>query len=92
MKKTTTSRGFTYSKFWDGNGIECSLQKSSAAEQDYIWLGCIDADPKQLIKGQGWTKISMPDEYLANTRMHLTRKNVLHLLPSLIKFVVTGEI
>lgn len=38
MKKT--ERGFSYYEFIDKNGVECSLQKSSLAFEDCIWLGC----------------------------------------------------
>jgi len=94
MKIKKTSRGFGRIEFIDYYGIKCSLQKSSLADKDAIWLGCNDADPKQLIPGQGWTPIKMPDknEWMAHTRMHLTQKEVKKLLPHLIKFVKTGEI
>lgn len=35
----TTNRGFDIAKFKDSYGVECSLQKSSSATQDKIWLG-----------------------------------------------------
>lgn len=34
-----TGRGFAYGKFKDRYGVECSLQKSSLATEDCIWLG-----------------------------------------------------
>lgn len=39
MKKELTQRGFTIYKFKDSNGEDCSLQKSSVATEDLIWLG-----------------------------------------------------
>lgn len=34
-----TNRGFDISEFKDLYGFDCSLQKSSLASQDCIWLG-----------------------------------------------------
>lgn len=89
---TTTARGFALLPFQDSNGVGCSLQKSSAAIEDKIWLGCNDADPKVLVHGQGWLPVDMPADYLATTRMHLTRAQVAELLPYLQSFVETGEL
>jgi hypothetical protein len=36
---TRTERGFALLQFTDRSGESCSLQKSSAAEEDCIWLG-----------------------------------------------------
>jgi hypothetical protein len=79
-------------KFTDQNSVDCSLQKSSIATDDLIWFGCSDANPRALIPGEGWLKVPMPEEYVANTRMHLTRQQVADLLPYLQKFVEEGEI
>ena len=99
MKDRLTGRGFKFFEFDDANGIKCSLQQSSAIHEDekgnwdnLIWLGCDDANPRQLIPGQSWQPILMPKEYIADTRMHLTREQVKELLPILKKFVKTGEI
>ena len=35
----TTARGFAIREFEDRNGIACSIQKSSVATEDLIWLG-----------------------------------------------------
>ena len=45
-----------------------------------------------MVKGKGWQSIPMPHEYVANTRMHLTRKQVNELLPALQYFAKTGEL
>lgn len=92
-----TDRGFPFVSFKDRYETDCSLQKSSLAFEDCIWLGVDDADPKILAKhtpagGVGWVKYEVPEEVSFTTRMHLTRKQVLMLLPNLIKFVLTGEI
>jgi len=92
MKLEQTNRGFDLVKFKDRNGVECSLQKSSIATEDCIWLGCIDANPQTLIPGIGWQPVQMPREYIANTRMHLTRDQVSQLLPYLQEFILSGEI
>ncbi len=92
MNMEQTERGFQRIDFKDYYKVECSLQKSSLAMKDAIWLGCNDADPKILIPHQGWTSVDMPEEYVANTRMHLTQDQVRELLPYLINFVETGEL
>lgn len=92
MKKTKTSRGFGLIEFKDRNDHSCSLQMSSIATEDCIWLGVEDADPQVLISGKGWTPVPFPPETLFTTRMHLNREQVKELLPHLQKFVETGEI
>jgi hypothetical protein len=59
MEKSITSRGFTLITFTDLYGAECSLQKSSLATEDAVWLGVNDANPqimasKTLQGGTGW--------------------------------------
>jgi hypothetical protein len=39
MKKSKTKRGFVIYEFKDRYGGDCSLQKSSNAEEDQVWLG-----------------------------------------------------
>lgn len=92
MDITTTRRGFDLIEFSDHYDIKCSLQKSSLATEDAIWFGCNDADPRRLIPNQGWHSIPMPEGYVADTRMHLTRDQVAALLPHLQRFVETGHI
>ena len=46
MKLKKTARGFAYYEFKDNNGINCTLQKSSSALTDKIWLGA-DAEIKE---------------------------------------------
>lgn len=103
LKFGNTERGFVFVVFIDRYGAECSIQKSSIAEDDAIWFGVNDADP-QIMASQaadhgvatkatcGWVKYPVPDEVLLNTRMHLTRRQVEDLLPILIHFVETGEV
>lgn len=72
-----TSRGFDAGKFTDLYASECSIQKSSLATQDCIWLG-VDQPA--------------PDMAGLQLRMHLTRATVADLLPLLQRFVDTGEL
>ncbi len=87
-----TARGFALGEFIDGNGVPCSIQKSSAACRDMLWLGADEIGLKQLRPGRGgWVDIPTPD-HQANTRMHLTRENVKALLPLLRHFARTGDL
>ena len=97
MNKTKTERGFPLIKFQDLYDKQCSLQKSSLASKEAIWLGIDDADPKILASkikegGTGWVKYPINPDVLLHTRMHLTQEQVAELLPHLQKFVETGEI
>lgn len=103
MKKQKTSRGFTFYKFTESNGNNCSIQKSSAAEMDLIWLGCDELNIQGFTPwGQPESWASITEEQInekfgtkhisANNRMHLSRETVAELLPILQKFVNTGEI
>lgn len=98
-----TSRGFALGEFKDMYGAKCSIQKSSLATADAIWLGVDNADPKVMasdaarlgIKTEettGWVPYPIPEEVLLSTRMHLSREQVADLLPILTRFVDTGEI
>jgi hypothetical protein len=89
MKKT--ERGFSFSKFIDDYGIECSIQKSSNAEKNAIWLGVDNVKPEKMTP-YGWQKFEMPREVMLHSRMHLTQKQVKKLLPILQKFVETGDL
>ncbi len=98
LTNTPTLRGFSLYEFVDGNNThtECSIQKSSVATQDMIWLGCNEIGLKKFTPGKGWEDIDLCEDneviYQANTRMHLTQEQVKELLPLLQKFVDTGEL
>jgi len=92
MQTKHTQRGFCIVEFEDRYGISCSLQKSSLATEDAVWFGVNDANPKILGPAKGWIPVEMPDDYLANTRMHLTIDQVKELLPYLQFFVENGEL
>lgn len=96
---SVTERGFVRGDFVDRNGIECSIQESSAADEACIWLGCNDAAPRVCIPGgdPAWRLLSIPEfllglEIVYNTRMHLTRAQVEALLPVLQKFFDSGKL
>ena len=94
-----TERGFAIHYFTDRYGVECSLQKSSLATEDCIWIGANKIGLKRFEPGKGWEDVPLRDDgfpggvtHQANTRMHLTRLQVEKLLPLLDKFVTTGEL
>lgn len=98
LKVDKTNRGFGIVKFKDEYGVDCSLQKSSLADNDCIWLGVEDLQPKILackVNGgipNGWVDYEISKDVLFHKRMHLTRDMVKQLLPLLQKFVKTGEL
>jgi hypothetical protein len=73
-------RGFLSGDFQDLNGILCSIQRSSLATDNAIWLGVHPAPDEHEKRGYG------------PTRMHLNRQGVAALLPLLQHFVETGEL
>jgi hypothetical protein len=94
MELNTTQRGFDITEFTDSYGEICSLQKSSSASSDKIWLGI--SKPKLTVfenesKGQ-YIITDMPENFSVNARMHLNREQVAELLPYLQKFVESGEL
>jgi hypothetical protein len=103
IKLGKTGRGFAAIGFTDRYGSECSIQKSSIADDDAIWFGVDDASPKILAsdaakhgvntcESVGWVEYPIPEDVLLATRMHLTRSQVRVLMPILQHFVDTGEI
>lgn len=94
MELTKTKRGFEKGKFTDLYGEKCSIQKSSLATDDAIWLG-ID-DPKLTVFENDqmgkYLEVDMPKNFSVNSRMHLNREQVQELLPILQKFVETGDL
>lgn len=90
MHFSTTERGFAIARFFDRYGEACSLQKSSLATEDCIWLGCHDLNLRRLTD-EGWRPVTETG-LIGNTRMHLTREMVARLLPVLEHFVKTGDL
>jgi len=89
METKPNHRGFELGEFVDEYGIKCSIQKSSLATDDCIWLGVDDPQPQQ---GPPWKPYRLPANVVMHTRMHLTRDQVAALLPLLHRFVQTGEL
>jgi len=75
-----TSRGFQIVEFKDIYGTDCTLQKSSLAEREALWLGPHEASPQICIPGKGWQPVPFPEGTLFTTRMHLDKKAVRKLM------------
>lgn len=105
FEQTTTQRGFIKLLFKDSYDNLCSLQESSNAEDDFIWLGIENAEP--LIMEQdavklgliskdkptvGWVDYPIPEEVLLHTRMHLSKKQATILGLKLFHFGTSGDI
>lgn len=102
-----TNRGFLISEFTDQYGIKCSIQKSSIATKDCIWLGVDNPNPQIMSRDainlglrestnddrdHGWIPFEIPNEVILSTRMHLSREDVKRMLPILQHFVETGSL
>ena len=103
IESSKTQRGFALGEFQDLYGAKCSVQKSSLAFEDAIWLGVNEAEPRvmasqaasvgvETAETTGWVPYPVPAEVLMTTRMHLSREQVAELLPVLQHFVDTGEL
>ncbi len=87
MKRT--ERGFDLMEFIDRYGEKCSLQKSSLATEDCIWLGISEPVIRAIDSGK---EIPLPTGSTVGGRMHLTREQVQTLLPYLKRFAETGDL
>ena len=89
-----TERGFQYREFTDGNGVECSVQVSSAYRGDnaLLWLGCNKPNPRAMVQGAGWQSVPLPEGTLCDTRMHLTREQVKELVAVLKVWLKEGRL
>jgi len=97
MTRSKTDRGFDIVKFDDLYNKHCSIQKSSLAFEDAVWIGIDDAEPEILASqteegGTGWVPFHIPEGVLVHTRMHLTRKQAFKVVMALTKFVLTGNV
>lgn len=84
----TGERGWKRYTFEDRYGEPCSIQKSSLATEDAIWLGT----EGRTVQGPPWKEFVPPEDVLVKSRMHLTQDQVRELLPLLQHFVKTGEL
>lgn len=80
LKFSRTCRGFKLIEFADLYGQSCSLQQSSLAEDDAIWLGANEVTTHP------------PTGCTSNTRMHLNRDQAAELVRLLQSFVETGDL
>ena len=93
-----TERGFTRTDFIDMYDVPCSLQQSSLATENALWLGVNDADPKIMackVNGgipDGWAKYPVPEDVHFTTRMHLSEEMVAALIDKLQNWLDTGEL
>ena len=95
LEVSFTGRGFGLIQFTDKNQEPCSLQKSSSAFTEAIWLGRSELSVMKFHPNteNPWREVDFSDgQYVSNNRMHLTQLQVAMLLPILIKFVESGEI
>jgi hypothetical protein len=99
MKITKTKRGFKKGEFLDFNGVKCSIQMSSIATDDCIWFGAKEIGLQEFVafrKPSAWKDVELKESeghhYIANNRMHLSRKQVKKLIPILQKFVDTRSL
>ncbi len=76
---TKTDRGFTLGHFLDRYGYGCSIQESSLATENCLWLGADEIN-------------SAPGCEPNNRRIHLTREMAAELVPLLRYFIRTGEL
>jgi hypothetical protein len=90
MRKT--NRGFRLKHFMDSNGVDCSIQESSAIG-GFLWLGVHDVQHKYFPGDcTGWHDVALPDGVSCFSRMHLNRKQVRALLPLLERFAKNGSL
>lgn len=91
MKFQNTERGFTIAEFDDLYGNHCSIQKSSTAMYDAIWMGISNPVINVMIDGQ-WQDVTLPADAVIHSRMHLSQKMVRDILPALMHFAETGDL
>lgn len=87
-----TNRGFRYYEFKDKYNTPCTLQKSSLATEDAIWLGVDPVPVKHLVQNEGWQEYELPEGVEVFGRMHLDREQAAVLAKQLNYFAETGEL
>lgn len=103
-KFTKTNRGFQVRGFKDRYNQKCSIQQSSIATENCIWLGINDANPQIMVydaiklglptNGEtcGWIPYKVPEEVLMTTKMHLDETQVKNLIETLQHWLNTGSL
>ena len=100
LSYTATERGFDIAKFADLYSEQCSLQRSSLAREDAVWLGINEPQPRMLARdaigapadATGWVNIPVHKGVLIPGRMHLNREMARMLGEALLAFAETGEL
>lgn len=98
-----TQRGFALIKFKDRYDHDCTIQQSSLATENALWLGIADPDPQILARDAaqfgvktdqtvGWVPYPIPEEVQISTRMHLSVQNVRDLAAVLQHWLQTGQL
>lgn len=77
-RKKKTQRGFGLMEFKDINGDQCSIQESSVATKNCLWLGC-DHETVHPVTGER-----------CGARMHLDVKLAKQIINTLQKWVDSG--
>lgn len=91
LRPDKTGRGFNVRAFTDLYGSTCSVQDSSLATDDAIWLGVDDGGHFNMQTSEEEWRRRHPDMTRATGgRMHLSRGQVAALLPLLQHFVASG--
>lgn len=102
-KLDRTGRGFPILRFTDFYHKACTLQSSSLATEECVWLGVNEAEPKIMCsdaarlgipttRQTGWMEYVLPEQVSMTTRMHLTREQAGELAKQLQVFADTGEL
>lgn len=97
MEFKLTQRGFSLIEFNDIYGSECSIQKSSLATEDAVWIGINNANPKIMASqtskgGTGWVPYDIPENVLLTTRMHINCEQAKEVSIILRHFAEYGEL
>lgn len=99
-----TGRGFGIAEFNDRYGHKCSLQLSSLASEEAVWFGLSESMASATSPNKPWKVVNVREalaakgaphegmEIVTHSRMHLTRGQVIHLLPFLEHFAKTGDL
>ena len=93
-EKTYTNRGFALKRFVDQSGLDCSVQLSSLATEDCVWVGIskpkVQYNPRN---NTGWHDVPMPEgDVVIDSRMHLTQEQAGWLAEQLRHFAETGDL
>ena len=108
MKKSYTNRGFGHIEVELRHGEQLSIQKSSLATENAIWMGAAEENVKAFIPSEerapyfDWVDIdvrelikmkhSRVDGIVTNTRVEITQEKMKELLPIFKHFAETGEL